>query len=443
MDLNVLIVGGGIHGVGLLHDLTSRGIGGVHLVERSVLASGTSSRSTKLVHGGLRYLEHISQWPLVFEALRERSLLLHLLSRVVKPIPFVLPHFRDDKRSAWLVRSGLFLYDLLAQSSVLPRSRSLSTAGILQQAPYLNEDIVARDMTSGFLYYDAQMLDDVIVRIAAHAAQKLGGTFEEHASVVRVEKRPQGFRVGIQNAEGYKEVTARCVINAAGAWNNSNLMTWGFVPSIPCLLNLGAHLVFRPGVCDADVHTSAACLLQNDDGRVVFFIPWDGKWLLGTTESVCAGRFAGLETPESDKQYLLRVAERYLNLKDTASHLDEVFSGLRCMPLVKTQLSLKTIPQKWAEDPFSSPFYVKEPGQNISALSREVVIHEDSDNLFSLYGGKWTTYRAVCERLGGSVARRLGSYRPSGTHVPQNWFFQELLAQYPNIFVSSRALRQL
>src|SRR5476651_2022732 len=103
MDFNVLIVGGGIHGVGLLHDLATRGIKDVHLVEKNKIASGTSSRSTKLIHGGLRYLEHLAQWGLVYDALHERTLLLKLLPQLVRPVPFVFPHFKSDSRPAWCV----------------------------------------------------------------------------------------------------------------------------------------------------------------------------------------------------------------------------------------------------------------------------------------------------------------------------------------------------
>src|SRR5207249_306311 len=150
MDLNVLIVGGGIHGAGLLHDLATRNLRGIHLVEQNQLASGTSSRTTKLVHGGLRYLEHPSQWGLVREALRERGILLRNLPGIVRPMPFVLPNFRGG-RPPWLVQAGLTLYDLLDRVSGLPSARRLTHAELAQMAPYLRPERIAQETGSAFL----------------------------------------------------------------------------------------------------------------------------------------------------------------------------------------------------------------------------------------------------------------------------------------------------
>lgn len=443
MDLNVLIVGGGIHGIGLLHDLATRQIHGVHLVEKKQLACGTSSRSTKLVHGGLRYLEHFNQWGLVHEALHERTLFLRLLKGLVKPLPFVLPHFKNSARPAFLVRTGLFFYDLLSGDGGLPSASHIKKEDILFYAPYLNEYKVQKEMQSAFSYYDAQMLDDVIARIAAHAAVKLGSSFAEHTEAVAIEKIADGFKVTLQSSTGIETLTTKYIVNAAGAWSNANLLKWGILPNLTCLLNLGTHIVFNPEVSpQSNVNKNYATLIQEPDGRVVFFIPWYGKWLFGTTESILNGDPSSLNYPEEDKRYLMNTASEYLNLVDAEKNIDEIFCGVRCMPLKNKTHIKKDWNDNWSKYPYSSPFYVRKLDKSISGLSRETVIEENENGIFSIYGGKWTTYRAACESLGSKLSRKLHLGRVSGTHLPQNWFLQELMEEKPEIFVSSKELRK-
>ena len=443
MDLNVLIVGGGIHGIGLMHDLATRQIAGVHLVEKKLLASGTSSRSTKLVHGGLRYLEHFNQWGLVHEALHERTLFLKLFPHLVKPIPIVLPHFKKNTRPELFVRAGLFFYDLLSGDGGLPSACKIEKENILNLAPYLNEHKVTAEMQSAFLYYDAQMLDDVIARVAAYSAVKLGSTFEENTEATAVEKIDGGFKVTLKNESGTRVVTTKKIVNAAGAWSNANLLQWGFVPKVTCLLNLGTHIVFNPEVSpNSDVNTACASLIQEPDGRVVFFIPWYGKWLFGTTESILNGSPSHLTAPLEDKTYLMRTAEEFFNLQNAEKNIDEIFCGVRCMPLSKKINSKVAFQSQWAQDPYTSPFYVKHLDKNISGLSRETVIENNENGIYSLYGGKWTTYRSACENLGLTLSRKLQIGRSSGTHLPENWFIKELKEEKPEIFVSSKELRQ-
>lgn len=448
-DLEVLIVGGGCHGVGLLHDLSTRRIPGVHLVEEKSLSSGTSSRSTKLVHGGLRYLEHLMQWPLVYEALSERALLLRVLKGLVQPLPFVLPVFKGD-RPAWMLRAGLFIYDSMAGDGGLPTSRSLTHEQMFEIAPYLNKSRLTDQTNGAFLYYDAQMLDDVIVRVAAAAAVKLGATFEENAVVSKIETldREQGFRVTIRGANGSREVTTRCIVNASGAWNNANLIRWGIVPHVRCLLNQGSHILFKKSAIEsAKTEDSAACLLQNKDGRVVFFIPWNGEWLLGTTESVLPAREPrGLKPTPEEIAYLIDAAQLNLNIDTSEAHISETFAGVRTMPIVEKHRVLTSLSQKseWSDNPFASPAYLQSSeGLNISALSRETIIDETRPALFSIYGGKYTTYRAECEKLGNRIARLLGRGGQSLTRSSDSWFISELLRESPDIFKSSRLTRSI
>jgi glycerol-3-phosphate dehydrogenase len=442
MDLNVLIVGGGIHGIGLMHDLATRQIPGVHLVEKNQLASGTSSRSTKLVHGGLRYLEHLGQWGLVHEALHERTLFLRLLKDLVKPLPIVLPHFKKNPRPECLVRMGLFFYDLLSGDGGLPSARRIDKEHIMSYAPYLNAEKVNDEMQSAFLYYDAQMLDDVIARLAAYSAIKLGSSFEEHTDVTAVEPIAGGFRATLKNAQGTRVVTTKKIVNAAGAWCNANLLQWGFVPKVSCLLNLGSHMVFDPKVCPtAAGETQFASLIQEPDGRVVFFIPWNGKWLFGTTESILKDSPSHLVPPPEDRAYLMETAKEYLSLHNAEENLDEFFCGVRCMPLSQKINKKMSFHSSWTENPYESPFYIKQLNKNISGLSRETVIENNENGIYSIYGGKWTTYRAASEGLGQVLSRKLQRGRQSGTHLPENWFVQQLKEEHPERFISSKELR--
>lgn len=449
-DLEVLIVGGGCYGVGLLHDLASRRINNVHLVEERTLSSGTSSRSTKLVHGGLRYLEHVTQWPLVREALNERALLLRLLKGVVQPLPFVLPVFKGD-RPAWMLRAGLFIYDTMAGDGGLPKSRKLQGDEVFVAAPYLKKERLQEQTHGAFLYYDAQMLDDVIVRVAAEAARKLGGTYQENAIVSSVSPLPDdaGFRVTIKDQFGSKELTTKVVVNASGAWNNANLIKWGISPKVRCLLNQGSHILFKSSaIPSASPSESAASLLQNKDGRVVFFIPWNGAWLLGTTESVLPAQAPrGLKPTEDEIKYLIEAAELNLNILTEKDHIAEIFAGVRTMPIQdknKSSLFGSKISSAWQENPFSSPAYLQSnEGLNISALSRETIIDETLPGLFSIYGGKYTTYRAECEKLAAHLGRQLGRGGQSTTCIRESWFIEELLIEKPDIFISSPHLRTM
>jgi glycerol-3-phosphate dehydrogenase len=441
-DYQVLVIGGGIHGVGVLHDLASRGISGVHLVEKKFLAAGTSSRSTKMLHGGLRYLEHISQWPLVREALQERTLLTKLLPTITRPLPFVLPCEKGG-RPPWMIRFGLFLYDSFAGRSNLPRARKLREGEIQTLAPYLPKERVERDYQNAFLYYDGQMHDDAIVRLVAAAATSMGATFEEQTEATEVTPIENGFRVTLLCNGVSKTVTTRRIVNAAGSWVTANLLKWGFNPTVVSLLNVGSHLILKPDAVNGDPHKTAGTLFQNTDGRVVFFIPWFGKWLFGTTESILRGHPSQLTPPQQDTEYLLRVAERCMEIKNIDQHREEIFTGIRMMPLKKSSLGLNAIPQAWREDPFSSPFYEREFKKSISSLSRETILDRSVPNMISMYGGKFTTYRAECEKVGDILSDDLQRYKKTATHRIEAWHLEEVLAKYPDMLQTRQTLRHM
>jgi glycerol-3-phosphate dehydrogenase len=327
----------------------------------------------------------------------------------------------------------------------------LTKEDVLRFAPYLKEPMVEQEMPEAFLYYDAQMLDDAITRVAAHAACKLGGTYEEHTQAISVEKlqHKQGYRVVLEtkNAQGettQKTLTTRFLINASGAWSNANLLQWGITPGLTCLLNLGTHMVFNKNVLpQVEPDDCAATLIQAHDKRVVFFIPWFGRWLLGTTESILEGTPNHLTPPAHDREYLMTVARDVLNLTTPENHVDEVFCGVRCMPLkAKRKKTLEMTAEEQAS-PFSSKFYVKHLDKNISSLSRETVLDETHKGLISIYGGKYTTYRSTAKKLGLRISAELDVGGPSQTHDAGAWFLKELHEEHPEIFESSQSLRQL
>ncbi len=444
MDYQVLIVGGGIHGVGLLHDLSSRKIKGVHLVEKNLLASGTSSRSTKLIHGGFRYLEHLNQWKLVREALSERKILLKIIPELVKPRSFILPNLKKGKFPPWMIRTGLFVYDFFASDEAIPSAKSIQKNKIQEFAPYLKQNFIDEKVSSAFLYYDAQMIDDVIVRIVAQASVYLGATYEEKTEVIHVESHFDHYRVTLKKNNETWTVTTKVLVNACGAWNNENLIRWNIVPKISCLLNLGSHLLFSKNVFPAENFDSiSATIFQENDGRVVFFIPWNGNWLLGTTESILPKEPDHVKVPQYDYEYLMNSAENYLNLTDPKKNIIESFAGVRCMPLLKNKMNEVKFNEKWKSDPFSSPFYINKMEKNISSLSRELVISENPGNIFSIYGGKFTTYRAQMEKLGAHLSRILKSGTVSKTNLKSDWNLEKMLEEHPNIFQTSKSLRQM
>ncbi len=456
MDFDVVIVGGGVQGVGVLHDLASRRITGAHLLEERCLSIGTSSRSTKLLHGGLRYLEHFNQWGLVREALRERGILLRLLRDVARPVPIVLPAFKGA-RPAWMIQLGLGLYDAFAGDSGLPSARRLKLNELQEIAPYLNEAQIRKNIDAAFLYYDGQMLDDVVVKVAARASCRLGASYSENAHVSQIEPLAErrGFRIrGTRKEpqtqlESSFEITARRLVVTTGAWNNSNLLRWGFTPPVPCILNVGSHIVFQPEAVQADSSRAAAALIQHRDGRVLFFLPWFGKWLYGTTESSFKGDPRSLKTPASDVEYLLEAAEGQIELINPRQNMAECFSGVRTMPInPKGSISWRArkggrpeMLKSHRDHPFESPYYLEATPQNLSRLSRETVVAETAAGMWVVYGGKYTTYRSQAERIGRIIKESLGKGSLSLTASPESWFLEAIRAEEPELFVSSQELR--
>jgi glycerol-3-phosphate dehydrogenase len=379
---DTLIIGGGINGCGLARDLAMRGLN-VALVDKGDIACGASSASTKLVHGGLRYLESWA-FRLVFEACRERRILQRIAPHLVQPIPFFIPVYRGDRRPLWMVRAGMALYDLLALFRNTRHHRILSPAQALAREPALR----AEGLSGVALYWDCRMDDARLCLENALAAQQAGAEVLTYAQVTALRYR-HGRVCGavVVDLEGGEEVEveAEVVVNAAGPWLDSLCALDGETQR-RLRPTRGTH-VLVPRINRGD---EALYLTAGRDERLFFVIPWGGMSLIGTTD-VDFDRDPDAVTPTGDDvDYLLAEARRHL-CGATPAREDVVaaFAGLR--PLVSQ-------------------------GGSASGVSREHEIFESPSGLISVGGGKYTTYRAVAAELATRVSVRLGrGRRPPGT----------------------------
>lgn len=389
--VSVLILGGGIHGVGVLHDLASRGITDIHLIERSFLASGTSSRSTKLVHGGLRYLKKLSQIPLVSESLRERNLLVQVAPDIVRPIELIYPVQRDKPFRLLSTKAGLTLYDALSGSLTVGKHAVVGPGEAKKKLPILDN----YDRYKFFSFWDCQADDLALVRRVADSAVFLGASYSEGTSVVNIARGNNAWRVSVVSDErGKQEIEADVVVNCLGPWADVVLKTCDSLsPKVSALKNKGSHLLV------GDLGLSLGLFLRSPiDGRVVFILPWQGFTLIGTTEQNYSGDPDCVRITEAEVEYLLGSCNYYLKSKISKSDIRSTFSGLRWLAF--------------------------KGGTSISSISREAVISEHCNGdslLLTLYGGKLTGYRSLSERIGNRVVKHLGINSSSQTCNREMW----------------------
>ncbi len=400
--VRLLVIGGGIHGVGVAHDLASRGWRDVLLVEKGTIGQGTSSRSTKLIHGGLRYLQHIRDMGLVREGLKERRLLLKLAGDIVKPLEFVFPILKNGGMSSFIVRSGLYLYDSLAGSDNIQPHVKLSVEEALKRAPDLDTELFSKI----YAFWDGQTDDLRLTRRVATSAMNLGATVAEHTSVESITTDGDGWSVKIVTADGkVKVVSALHVVNAAGPWANRILESSQIEPGYKGINVKGSHLMFD------DIGLKSGLFLQAPkDGRIFFLLPWEGKTLVGTTESLFVGDQDSASVTEDEISYLLNNANLYLKKPLRKEAIIAKFAGLRWLAL--------------------------EPGRNVHATSRSHLISEHTSGrgiLLTLYGGKLTAYRHVAELMGNMIMKQYGEDVASRTSEPETWAdMQEELKKFPN-----------
>jgi glycerol-3-phosphate dehydrogenase len=380
---DLAIIGGGINGAATARDAALRGLK-VVLIEARDFASGTSSRSSKLIHGGLRYLEQF-EFKLVHEARRERRLLLKLAPHLARPVPFLLPIYHGDPYSPLKIRLGLTLYDLLGNLGRKDRHRMLTAAETLQRVPTLRSD----GLRAGAVYFDSETDDarltlENVIDAADHGAVILnyseiralsvsGGSAGQDPEVMTAEAHDQlsGRRF---------EIAARYWVNAAGPWvDHIRALLPGFDGTKTVRLTKGAHIILPPV---AGPFAMFAAILPGK--RIFVMAPWHGHALLGTTDTDFEGDPATVKPDQEDIEYLLSALNRVLCHPLTASDVVGSFAGLRALAI--------------------------QPGRSPSANTREYRFHRSdrAKNFISICGGKLTTARALGEKLVDGIVAKIG-----------------------------------
>jgi glycerol-3-phosphate dehydrogenase len=363
--LDVLVVGGGITGAGAALDAVSRGLR-VGLVESRDLAAGTSSRSSKLIHGGLRYLEQ-GDFKLVREALRERDLLVtRLAPHLVKPVPFLYPLYRKVVERPY-VGAGLVIYDAMEGTRrPVPYHRHLTARGALRRAPALRHERLAGAM----VYYDAQVDDARHTVFVARTAAAYGATVVTRASATSLLRSADGSQVTgarVRDEETGRsfDVLATRVVVCAGVWTDLVHSLGGVQAGYQVRMSKGVHVVMPRSAIDAETG-----MIVRTDKSVLFFIPWGERWIVGTTDTDWTGDRAEPTATGEDVDYILAAANRVLATPLTRADVIGVYAGLR--PLVAAAADTPT-----------------------TKLSREHVVDVPLPGLVSIAGGKFTTYRLM------------------------------------------------
>jgi glycerol-3-phosphate dehydrogenase len=362
---DIAVIGGGATGVGVAVDAAARGFD-VVLVEAHDFGKGTSSRSTKLVHGGVRYLEQ-GNIPLVMSALKERGLMRQNAPHLVHDLAFVVPNYSWWEAPFYGI--GLKLYDLLAGKYGFGPSRLLSREETLAQLPALEPE----ELRGGVVYYDGQFDDARLLIHLAMTAADHGATLVNYCPATKMLRDDDGYLNGLtaRDAEAGEELTiaARVVVNATGVFTD-NVRRMADAKVEPLMVtSQGIHLVFDRSFLKGD---TALMVPRTSDGRVLFVIPWHGHAVAGTTDTPVDAPSLEPKALDEEIEFILDTAGRYLSRPPTRADVLAVYVGLR--PLVKSDGEGKT-----------------------SSLSRDHVIHVDTSGLLTITGGKWTTYRHMAE----------------------------------------------
>jgi glycerol-3-phosphate dehydrogenase len=378
---DLAIIGGGINGAGIAADAAGRGLS-VFLCEQNDLASGTSSASSKLIHGGLRYLEHY-EFRLVKEALAEREVLLNKAAHLVSPLKFVMPH-RPHLRPSWMIRCGLFLYDHLSKRNTLPKARKVKFD---LESPFKAE------IKQGFEYYDCWVDDARLVITNALDARNRGAQIHTQTQCTRLNflDDEQRWSVELLNKNSGEAFTikARNIVNASGPWLNQFLKEAApdVKPERRIRLIKGSHIIV-PRAKNLD----QAYILQNEDKRVVFVLPYLEKFsIIGTTDKEYQGKPEEVAIDDWEIDYLLKVFNQHFKTTISREEIVSTYSGVR--PL--------------CDDESSDP----------SAITRDytLALHKQTERnaLISIYGGKITTYRKLAE----AVMEKLQSFLPEASRT--------------------------
>jgi glycerol-3-phosphate dehydrogenase len=378
--LDVLVIGGGVTGAGAALDAASRGLR-VGLVESRDLAAGTSSRSSKLIHGGLRYLEQ-RDFKLVKEALRERDLLVSRLApHLVRPVPFLYPLYKKVVERPY-VGAGLVIYDAMeGVRRPVPHHRHLSTRGALRRAPALRPERLAGAM----MYYDAQVDDARFTVTVARTAARYGARVVTRATAVALLRdggRVTGATVRDEETGRVFEVRAARVIVCAGVWSDLVHQASGVRAGYQVRMSKGVHLVTDRSAIDADTG-----MIVRTSKSVLFFIPWDDRWIVGTTDTDWSGDRAEPRVTAEDVDYILGEANRVLARPLTRDDVLAVYAGLR--PLVAEPA------EQHRGEAAQTGNGAGNGDKPTTKLSREHVVDNPLPGLVSIAGGKFTTYRLM------------------------------------------------
>ena len=372
---DIFIIGGGINGAGIARDAVGRGLK-VFLAEKGKVGSATSSWSSKLIHGGLRYLENY-EFKLVRESLKEREVITNIAPTITRAIPFIIPHTKK-LRSKFLIRLGLFLYDNLGGKTKIPKSSKINIT-----KKYSN--ILQAHFSEGFQYYDVQVDDKKLVEMNINDAKKMGASILENTKVLNADRIEGAWSITLDNGEIIK---AKILVNAAGPWINetvNNVLKINAKKSIR--LVRGSHIITKK-LYEEEV----AFTLQNNDNRIVFVIPYKSDYsLIGTTE-------VDVKTPDNpkisneEKIYLINTINNHFVKQITKEDIVDTYSGIR--PLI-------------------------EDFKEASKVTRDYIFDLSCENnnapLLNIYGGKLTTYRKLSEK----VIEELSPYL--STKNTKNW----------------------
>lgn len=369
-NVDIIVIGGGIHGTGVAQAAAAAGYKTI-LLEKTSLAAGTSSRSSKLIHGGLRYLETM-QLGLVRESLRERRTLLKIAPDLVKATRFHIPVYKNTSRRPWLIRAGLSLYALLAGL----RRRALFHRLRKNEWDTL-DGLVTDELNTVFCYWDAQTDDTKLTEAVMRSAQSLGAELYTPAEFVGAHFDGQYYRVRIKKDHKEIEINCRALVNAAGPWANRILEQ--ITPSPSALemdLVQGSHIVL-----EGKTKRGVYYLEAPKDRRAVFVMPWHEHTLVGTTEKHYEGDPAKVVATQEEIDYLLETYRHYFPKRDI--NIIDSFAGLRVLP-------------QGEGGAFHRP--------------RETTLHETTSHpgLITIYGGKLTGYRATAQKTIAQLNKTLG-----------------------------------
>ena len=355
---DLFIIGGGINGAGIARDASGRGLS-VCLADKGEIGGATSSWSTKLIHGGLRYLENY-EFKLVRESLKEREIVYKIAKHISRPIPFIIPH-TDKIRPAWLIKFGLFLYDNLGGKTNIPKSK---TFDLNKKFP----NILKEKYKTGFQYFDIQIDDKKLTKLNAQDAKRYKAKILEYNKVKKAEINNNEWVISLQNG---KKIKSKVLINASGPWINETLNKNIKIKSKNKIrLVKGSHIITKK-LYKEDV----AFTFQNTDKRIIFVIPYKKHFsLIGTTEvEVKSPENNGISNQEI--QYLIKSVNNYLKKQISKKDIVDTYSGIR--PLIEDFKEASKVTRDYV---FDLQIVKKLP-------------------LLNIYGGKLTTYRKLSEKV--------------------------------------------